>query len=74
VFHCYAIVDNQAIAQAMDMYERSQDPQRQDLEEALAAKVGQVRDAPDILAASIQPKENEIHLRWKLIRHVTFRI
>jgi len=44
VFHRYAIVDNQDIAHAMDMLEKSQDQQRQDLEEALAAKGGQVRD------------------------------
>ena len=38
MFHRYAIVDNQDIAHAIDMLEKSQDQQRQDLEEALAAK------------------------------------
>jgi integrase len=39
VFHRYAIVDNQDIAHAMDMLEKSQDQQRQELEQALAARV-----------------------------------
>ncbi len=38
VFHRYAIVDNQDIADAMDMLERSQDEQRQRLEVGLVAK------------------------------------
>jgi hypothetical protein len=42
VFHRYAIVDND-IARSMDMLEKSQEQQRQDLEQALAAKGGQVR-------------------------------
>src|SRR5271157_118170 len=42
VFHRYAIVDNEDIANAMDMLERSQDQQRQHLEEALAAKGSQM--------------------------------
>jgi hypothetical protein len=42
VFHRYAIVDNEDIANAMEMLERSQDQQRQHLEEALAAKGGQM--------------------------------
>src|ERR1035438_10162833 len=41
VFHRYAIVDNQDVARAMDMLERSQDQQRQELERTLAAKRGQ---------------------------------
>jgi Phage integrase family len=41
VFHRYAIVDNQDVARAMDMLETSQDQQRQELEQALAAKRGQ---------------------------------
>ena len=51
---------------------KSQDQQRQDLEQALAAKGGQVRDVRPILAANIELKGNEIHLRWKLTRHITF--
>ena len=38
VFHRYAIVDNQDIADAMDMLERSQDEQRQRLEVGPVAK------------------------------------
>jgi Phage integrase family len=38
VFHRYAIVDNQDIADAMDMLERSQDEQRQRLEAGPVAK------------------------------------
>src|ERR1035441_7522276 len=41
VFHRYAIVDNQDVARAMDMLERSQDQQRQELERTLAAQRGQ---------------------------------
>ena len=41
VFHRYAIVDNEDIANAMDMLERSQDQQRRHLENAVAAKGGQ---------------------------------
>jgi hypothetical protein len=41
VFHRYAIVDNQDVARAMDMLERSQDQQRQELERTLAAKRSQ---------------------------------
>jgi len=43
VFHRYAIVDNQDIANAMDMLEKSQDQQRQQLEQTLAAMGGQTR-------------------------------
>jgi integrase len=42
VFHRYAIVDNEDIASAMDMLERSQDQQRRHLEKAGAAKSGQI--------------------------------
>jgi hypothetical protein len=38
VFHRYAIVDNQDIADAMDMLERNQDEQRQRLEVGRAAE------------------------------------
>jgi len=38
VFHRHAIVDNQDIADAMDMLEKSQDAQRQRLGRILAAK------------------------------------
>ena len=40
VFHRYAIVDNRDIADAMGMLEKSQDKQRQDLEQALADQGG----------------------------------
>jgi hypothetical protein len=42
VFHRYAIVDNEDIANAMDMLERSQDQQRRHLEKAVAAKGRQI--------------------------------
>jgi hypothetical protein len=42
VFHRYAIVDNEDIANAMDMLERSQDQQRRHLEKAGAAKGAQI--------------------------------
>ena len=42
MFHRYAIVDNEDIATAMDMLERSQDQQRRHLEKAGAAKGGQI--------------------------------
>ena len=42
VFHRYAIVDNEDIANAMDMLERSQDQQRRHLEKEGAAKGGQI--------------------------------
>jgi len=42
VFHRYAIVDNEDIANAMNMLERSQDQQRRHLEKAVATKGGQV--------------------------------
>ena len=41
VFHRYAIVDNQDIADAMDMLEKSQDAQRQRLGGIFAAKENQ---------------------------------
>ena len=40
VFHRYSIVDNEDIANAMDMLERSQDQQRRHLEKAVATKGG----------------------------------
>jgi integrase-like protein len=57
VFHRYAIVDNQDIAHAMDMLEKSQDQQRQDLEQALAAKGGQVRDVNQSSPALLSRRE-----------------
>ena len=38
VFHRYAIVDNQDIADAMNMLEKSQDEQRQRLEAAVVTR------------------------------------
>jgi hypothetical protein len=73
VFHGYAIVDHEDIANAMEMLERSQDEQRQRLESGLVAKAE--RPLPNNVGLqksahqSINPQRRQA-LKNLLSRHV----
>jgi integrase len=76
VFHRYAIVDNQDIADAMGMLERSQDEQRQRLEVGLVAK-GEGGESDRCWptgkhAATRNANRNNSEFVWNLCGHITF--
>jgi hypothetical protein len=56
VFHRYAIVDNQDVADAMNMLEKSQDEQRQRLEKAAAADASESSSSDFSRANAPQPE------------------
>jgi hypothetical protein len=74
VFHRYAIVDHQDIANAMEMLERSQDEQRQRLEAGLVAKAE--RPLPNNVGSqksahqSTTPASSEKSALQSRLRHV----
>jgi integrase len=60
VFHRYAIVDNQDVAEAMGMLEKSQDQQRERLEQLLAARGSSQLET---MSAHLQPEPSRLEAK-----------
>ena len=73
LFHRYAIVDNQDIADAMDMLERSQDEQRQRFEVGRGAEA-EAAVATDCLTAKWASERSTRQFFWELCGHITLSL